>query len=62
MSKQTGYDKLMKASSKAIKLILESCINNGIENPKIEIDISVTDGSKYVLKFEKVSLPDGQPE
>jgi len=54
--KQTPHNKVMKAGGKSLQLLIETCINNGIENPKIEIQANVTDGSKYVLKFERIDL------
>lgn len=55
-AKKSKYDNVMDAGGKAIKILLEVCMKNGIENPKIEIDVNATDGSKYILKFERIDL------
>jgi len=56
MLKMIVTEKLNSAPAKAVKILLEYCKKEKIENPMLLATIGVSDGSRYKLTFERVDL------
>lgn len=61
MSTEQQIKRVNSASGKAIKMLIEFCIKEGIINPKITMEAETTDGEHYRLIFERVDLDNPKP-
>ncbi len=61
MPKDILNKKANKASREAIKILIEFCITEKIENPMMVTTADVSDGSRYKLIFERVDLNENVP-
>ncbi len=61
MPKKTIKLREKSATGQAVKILLEFCLKEKIENPMLVATIDVSDGSKYKLIFERVDLEENVP-
>lgn len=54
-------DKVNQVAVNVIKELIEFCLNEKIENPKITMDAKITDGERYRLVFERIDLDERPP-